>query len=225
MKRILPLLGFTALLAFSLPAEPLADVLTRMDKAAEEFRSYSAKMKRFQYTAVLSETSEMDGEVRLKKIKGGTAGVVEFMQPEKRTVFVNGKTIQVFYPKAKTVEIYDATKYTSNMDQILLLGFGTSSADLRKSYTITDGGAQKLNGTETTRIDLAPKSAELQKLITKIEMWIPSGSATPVQVKFSEPSKNYELVQYSDTKLNPPLPDSAFEERLPAGVKKIHPQK
>ena len=56
------------------PAEPLADVLARMDQAAAEFHSLSAKMKRVQFTAVLSETSEMDGVLRLRRTKGGTEG-------------------------------------------------------------------------------------------------------------------------------------------------------
>jgi outer membrane lipoprotein-sorting protein len=212
----------TAMLA---QAESMADVLVRMDRAAGEFRSLSATMKRIHYTAVLSETEVMDGVVRLKRVKGATVGVIEFKQPETRTIFIRGKTVQVFYPKANSVEIYDASKYTASMDQIILLGFGTSSAELRKSYDIKDGGTQKINGMDATRLDLAPKSAELKKLITKIEMWIPEGQSNPLRVKFSEPSKNYEQVDYSDIRTNPPLPDSDFELTLPASVKKIYPQK
>ena len=206
-------------------AESLADILARMDRAAEEFRSLSANMKRIQFTAVLSESSEMEGVVRLRRAKGGTVGVVDFQQPEQRTVFINGKSVQVFYPKANTVEIYDASKYTSNIDQILLLGFGTSSAELMKSYDLKDGGPQKISGVDTTRIEMNPKSAELKKLIARIEMWIPGGQSNPIRVKFSEPSRNYELVDYSEIKTNPALPDSEFTLKLPPGVKKIYPQK
>lgn len=206
-------------------AEPLADILARMDQAAGEFRSLSAQMKRVQFTAVLDESSEMDGVLRLRRAKGGTQGVIEFQQPEQRTVLIEGKTVRIYYPKANTVEIYDASKYSSNMDQILLLGFGTSSAELKKSYDFKDGGAQKIGGVATTRLELTPKSAELQKLITKIELWIPEGQSNPIRAKFSEPSKNYELVDYSDIKVNPPLPESAFALKLPEKVKKIYPQK
>ncbi len=222
MKIALSILICTGVLA---SAEPLPEILARMDRAAGEFRSLSAQMKRVQFTAVLSESSEMDGELRLKRAKGGTIGVIEFQQPEQRTVFINGKSIQIYYPKAKSVEIYDASKYTSNMDQILLLGFGTSSTELKKSYDFKDGGPQKINDADTTRIELTPRSEELKKLITRIELWIPVGQSNPIRAKFSEPSKNYELVDYADIKVNPELPDSAFELRLPAKVKKIYPQK
>ena len=49
--------------------------------------------------------------------------------------------------------------------------------------------------------------------------------SSDLRAKFSEPSKNYELVDYSDIKVNPALPDSAFAWKLPGDVKKIHPQK
>jgi outer membrane lipoprotein-sorting protein len=161
----------------------------------------------------------------LRRTKNGTQGIVEFQQPEKRTVYINGKQVQIYYPKANNVEIYDTSKYTSNMDQILLLGFGTSAVELKKSYDIKDGGVQKVNGADTTRIELTPRSDEMKKLITKIELWIPPGQSNPVRAKFSEPSKNYELVDYSDIKVNPVLPESAFAWKLPAKVKKIYPQK
>src|SRR6202040_3455832 len=176
-------------------------------------------------TAVLSETSEMDGVLRLRRAKGGTEGVVEFQQPEKRTGFIKGKAVQIYYPKANTVEIYDTSKYSTNMDQILLLGFGTSSTELKKSYDFKDRGPQKINGIDTTRIELTPRPDDLKKLITKIELWIPEGQSNPVRAKFSEPSKNYELVDYSDIQVNPTLPDSAFAFKVPGNAKKIHPQK
>jgi outer membrane lipoprotein-sorting protein len=113
--------------------------------ARRRISSLAAGMKRVQFTAVLSESSEMDGAVRLRRTKGGTQGIVEFKQPEQRTVFVNGKQVQIYYPKANTVEIYDTSKYTSNMDQILLLGFGTSAAELKK-LDIKDDGVQKIGG-------------------------------------------------------------------------------
>lgn len=206
-------------------AEPLAGLLARMDHAAAEFRSVSAKMKRVQFTAVLNESSEMNGVMRLRRAKNAVVGVVEFGAPEPRTVFVNGNKVEVYYPKANSVEIYDASKYASNIDQLLTLGFGTTSAELNKSYTIMDGGPQKLDGVMTTRLELTPKSAELKKLITKIELWIPEGQANPVREKITEPSKNYELVDYTGTQINPTLPEAAFELKLPAGVKKVQPQK
>lgn len=222
MKLVFAILILPVLLA---RAEPLADILARMDRAAQEFRALSASMKRIQFTAVINESNDMDGVVRLKRIKNGTVGIVDFQHPEQRTVYVNGHNIQIYYPKANTVEIYDSSKYTANIDQFLLLGFGTSSAELQKSYDLKMAGMETIGGVATTRIEMTPKSDELKKLITKIELWIPEGQDTPIREKVTEPSKNYELITYSDVKVNPSLPDSSFELKLPEKVKKIRPQK
>ena len=120
---------------------------------------------------------------------------------------------------------YDTSKYVSNIDQFLLMGFGTTAAELRKSYDIKPGSVETVAGVQATRIELIPRTPEMQKLVTKIELWFPEGQANPIQEKLSEPSKNYELVNYSDIKLNPELPESQFQLTLPSGVKKIYPQK
>jgi outer membrane lipoprotein-sorting protein len=206
-------------------AETLTDVLARMDQAAQSFRSLSGKMHRVQFTAVLNESSAMDGMLRLKRVNKMTVGVVEFLPPDPRTVYVSGKSIQVYYPKANTVEIYDASKYVANIDQFLLLGFGTTSAELKKFYALKLGGTDQVAGKMCSRIELTPTTPQMKTLVAKIELWIPEGEANPVREKVTEPSKNYELVDYSDIQLNPPLPDASFEQHLPTGVKKVYPQK
>jgi outer membrane lipoprotein-sorting protein len=214
-----------ALTSLRARGEALDEVLGRMDRSARSFHSFTAKMHRVQFTAVLNESSAMEGTMRLKREKSGTTGIVEFQPPDPRTVFVNGKNIQVFYPKANTVEIYDASKYLSNIDQFLLLGFGTTSAELMKSYDVKAGGVETIEGKMCTRIGLTPKTADMKQLIAKIDLWIAEGDSTPLREKVTEPSRNYELVDYSGVQLNPQLPDSAFELNLPKTVKKIHPQK
>ncbi|MEQ1949571.1 MAG: hypothetical protein ABL995_20435 [Bryobacteraceae bacterium] len=220
-----PLLFLAIFLPALASAESLSDVLARMDKAAGDFKSLTAKMKRLQYTAVLSESTQMDGSLRLRKDKSGTTGLVDFQHPDPRVVYIKGKSVQILYPKANTLEIYDTSKYVSNIDQFLLMGFGTTAGELRKFYDIKPGSVDNIGGAPATRIELIPRTEEMKKLVSKIELWFPEGQANPIQEKLSQPSRNYELVNYSEIKVNPELPDSAFQLTLPPGVKKIYPQK
>jgi outer membrane lipoprotein-sorting protein len=214
-----------ALAVTSARAEELPDILARMDKAAQKFHSFSAATHRTEFTAVLSETTEMNGFVRLRKSKGGTQGIVDFTEPDPRTYEFSGRTLKIFYPKANTVEIYDAGKHISTVDEIVLMGFGTSGADLRKNYQVKLAGSETLNGVRVSRLELTPKGEEVRKLTTRIELWIPEGGSNPIQEKFTQPSKDYSLVAFSDIKINAPLPESDFSLKLPKDVKKIYPQK
>lgn len=217
--------ALVAVAVASARAEDLNEILARMDQAAVKFQSFTANTKRTEFTAVLNETEESAGSVRLKKGKGGAQGIIQFTEPNPRTIHVEGKKVEVFSPKANTVEIYDTGKHITTADEILLLGFGVSGAELRKNYDVKLGGTETLNGEKTTRLQLVPKAEEVRNLATKIELWIPEGKSNPIQEKITQPSKNYQLVVFSDVKLNVQLPDSDYMLKLPSGVKKIYPQK
>ena len=215
----------TALLALTARAESLPEILARMDRDAKTFKSMSANVKWVDYTAVIDDSSEQTGEVKLKRGKNGIVCVMAVQHPEPRFLHIDGRKVRRYFPKANTVEVYDVGKYGGSMDQLLLLGFGTSGTELTKEYTIKVLGSEMLGGMPTTRIELTPKSQELQKYVSKFELWIPEGQSNPVQEKALQPSKNYSLIIYSGLTINPQLPDSAFELKLPAGVRTIYPQK
>jgi outer membrane lipoprotein-sorting protein len=213
-----------SLTASAARAEALEVILSRMDQSAKIFKSLSARMKELEFTAILNESSERSGEVRLKRGKGGTVGIIEFIEPSPQIIHINGRTVENYFPKANTVDIYDVGKFTRTIDHVLLIGLGTSGADLRKEYTLKVIGSEQLDSVNTTRIELTPKSADLKKMVTKIELWIPDGQSNPVQEKASQPSKDYRVFKYADIKVNPALSESAFQLALPAGVKKNFPK-
>jgi len=206
-------------------AQTLDSVLANMDRASRDFKSMSARIQQTDYTAVISDTSNRSGEMRLKRAKGGLTALVDFKEPEPRIIHLSGNKAEVYYPKAKTVEIYDAGKYAGAIDQLLLLGFGTSVSELNQTYAITLGGTETIEGIKTSRLELTPKTADLQKNVTAIQLWIPEGKGNPVQEKILKTSKDYTLIVYSDLQLNPSLPDSAFALNRPKDVREIHPQK
>jgi outer membrane lipoprotein-sorting protein len=205
-------------------AESLNDILSRMDQSAVSLRTFSAKMKRTEYTKVLNDKEESDGLRLVKRANGQTIGIVQFFGKNPQTVRLAGKTVEVYYPDAKRVEVYDAGKFGKigkQVDQLLLLGIGVRSADLRRDFDITAGGTETINGKQTTRIQLIPKDNELKKQAEKIEMWVPDGESVPIQVKVTRTSGDYNQAIYSDVQMNPALPDSAFELKTPADVKRV----
>jgi outer membrane lipoprotein-sorting protein len=209
--------------ALQLQAESLEAILARMDRSAKDFKSLSAKMKQSEFTAVLNESSESRGEVRLKRGKNGLVGVEDFQEPEPRVIHLNGRVVERYFPKANTVEEYNAEKFAKSMDHFLLIGFGTSGTELKKEYDIKVIGPEMVGPAHTTHLELAPRSKELRNMITRIDLWIQEGQSSPIQEKVTQPSKDYVLISYSDLKVNPDLPDSAFDLKLPEGVKRVKP--
>jgi outer membrane lipoprotein-sorting protein len=217
------------ILALTVPlvrAESLNDVLQRMDQAAKTFRSLSADVRRTDYSALFSETNAEDGQLKMmKRAKTGVILRADFTGQNPRKIRIAGTTVQIYHPKANSVDQYDTRKFTKSADLLILVGFGTSRADLQKKYTISLGGSETIGAVKTTRIDLLPRSKEEKNFFNMIQLWIPEDKGNPIQEKIlsGKESKDYNLLLYSNLKINPALPDSDFEMTLPAGVKVIKP--
>jgi outer membrane lipoprotein-sorting protein len=225
MTRLARLALLAAAAGTVLSAESLNDILARMDQSARSFRTFSAKIKRIEFTKVLpNDKDETDGVRRLKRVNGQTIGIVEFFGKNPETIRFAGKTVETYYPNAKRVDVYDAGKFGKlgkQVDQLLLLGIGVTSADLRRDFDISAAGTEKIGGKSTTRLELIPKDKDLKKQAEKIELWIPEGESIPMQSKVTLTSGNYDQANYSDVQMNPDLPDSAFELKTPPDVKRV----
>lgn len=196
-------------------------VLSRMDKAATEFKSMTAQVTYLQHTQVLGEDDTETGTVTMKKVQQGEVqGRVDFTAPDRKIVTFEKRKAQEYFPKINTLQIYDLAKHGEQLDKFLMIGFGSSGTELAKDYDVTVLGTE--NG--TIHLQLIPKTAETRKYIQKMELWIPDqGGPYPLREKIYEPSGDYRLVTYTDLKINPPLPGDALQLKLPAGVKIEHP--
>jgi outer membrane lipoprotein-sorting protein len=225
--------SFILVVAASLArADSLDAVLQRMDQAALKFRSLTAKVHHVDYTDALQDTSEEDGTFEMMKhAKTGVILLGKFAGKDERMVRIAGNQVQFYYPKANQVDEYDTRKFTKSADLLILVGFGTTKAELEKTYAISLGGNETVGTTKATRIDLKPKSSEAKKLFNVIQLWIPDGGANPIQEKVlsGKQNQNYKLFLFSDeqirTSADPALPESDFKLNLPAGVKKMTPGK
>jgi outer membrane lipoprotein-sorting protein len=207
-------------------AGSLDAVLARVDDAAKGFKGLSADVHKVSHTAVINENTTDDGAMLVKRPKPRDMRMlVDIQKPDPKTVAIAGRKVEIFYPKINTVQEYDAGKNRALMDQFLLLGFGSTSADLQSAYTIQLGGPEVVAGQKTNRIELTPKTPDVLAHLKKVELWIADSNGVTVQQKFYLPGGDYTMATYSNIKLNPNLPDSALKLNLPKGVKRETPQK
>jgi outer membrane lipoprotein-sorting protein len=211
--------------AQSLSAQSLDAVYARLDKSAQQFKSLTADIKRDVHTAIVNDDSIENGSIKVKREKSGTRMLIDFVTPDKKTIALDGDTGSVYYPKIKTVQIYNVGEKRSMVDQILLLGFGATSDELKTAYDMKWIGAEQIDGKPTNHIQLIPKSKDILTRIKKAELWISDSTGTPLRQRFvTSASGDSMLVTYSDVKLNPAIPDGALKLTYPKGVRIEHPQ-
>ena len=213
-----PFLAAFALL--SLRADTLPEILTRMDQSSALFKCMSAQMKRLDHTQVINDTSEERGSIVLRRTSKGVEGLVDNTFPDKRTMSFSGKQFKFYLPKINTVQIYDVGKRRDQVDQFLVLGFGTSGKELQKAYAVKLAGSETVNGIKATRIELIPKGRDALELFQRLDLWIPEGGSHAIQQKVHLKGGDYKLMSYTDVKINPPLTDASFDLKAPKNAKK-----
>jgi outer membrane lipoprotein-sorting protein len=227
ITRTCSLIAAAALFAAAASAQSLESTLSRMDALSKGFRGATADVRKISFTYFAKDTDEESGQISLfRPSPQDMRMLVEFTKPEERAVAFAKSKVQMYYPKIKTVQEYNLGKESHLVDQFLLLGFGSSGAELRKSYSIKYVELATIDGGKADHLFLEPKAAEAKDHVRGIDLWIAQPGGYPVRMKVLQPSKDSVEIQYSNLKINPSsLTEASVRLKLPKGVKKETPQK
>jgi outer membrane lipoprotein-sorting protein len=197
-------------------------VLEMMDKSAADFRSLTADVEHIKYTEVVKDTSTETGQIFVRRDQKMR---IEFLKPDPRTILRSGDSLYIFNPKINRVEEYDLGKNRVMVDQYLSLGFGTKSENVRKNYDVALTGEEEIDNRKAFLLELIPKSEDVRKQITKVEMRIDGSSWLPIEQKFFEAgSGDYLLIKYSNMMKNLKISDSKFKQDWPKDATRIKPR-
>jgi outer membrane lipoprotein-sorting protein len=214
------LLSLTAV-SFGAPAaDPSLDaVLARLDQASNTFKSLTADIRKMSHTDVVNVDDVDSGTILVKRFKGRDTRIrIDLTNPRRQSVTIGEGKVQVFYPQTNEAQEVDLGKNRGVVDQFMLLGFGSNSAELRNAYSMTLGGADTINGEKATRIVLVPKDKEILARVKQCELWI-SDKGWTVQQKFHTGGGDYVLSTYSRMNINANIADKDLKLDLPKGVK------
>ena len=221
------ILAVTGLLVFS-PASfsatglSLEEVLKQMDREEGQFQSLTANIERTKVTVVINDRSTESGEVEIRR--DGKMRI-DLTSPDQKTILRDGDRIFVYTPKIRRVEEYDISKHRGLVDQLLLLGFGTSGESLKRNYLITLQGEETLNGQKVARLELTPRSDEVRKQISRVDLWLNEANWVPAQQQFYETgSGDYSIIRYLNVARNVRISDARLRPSWPKGVTRVKPQ-
>ena len=200
----------------------LDNILNQMDAQAANFHSLTADLERTKVTVVVNDKSTESGQIFVRR---DDKMRIEVTQPDARTILRDGDNFYIYNPKIHRVEEYNLGKKKSVVDQFLLLGFGTSGSSLKESYAVTLQGEETLESHKVLRLELLPKTDEVRKQLSKIQLWLDESTWLPVQQQFFETgSGDYFIIRYRNINRNVRIPDSEFKPHWPHGTTKIQPQ-
>jgi outer membrane lipoprotein-sorting protein len=211
------------LIAFTVQADPLNDIMAKLDKSAAGFKSMTADLTQTSHTAVVDENQTQVGNIRMKRDRSAVRMLVDYSQPDPKSVQLEGTKLYIYLPKLNTVQEYELGDKSTLIQRFLLLGFGATRAELTAANDITYLGTETLNGQAAVKLLLKPKDKEVAAKIQKIELWLAADTANPMQHKIYQSGGDYQLFAFANLKMNGNLPDSAVKLKMPKNVKKETP--
>ena len=222
----LPIILFLATAGAQQSATPeLQPVLNKMDQLAANFRTTQAAFVWNQYQKVVDETDTQKGTVYFRRSGNEIQMAADINDPAspKYVLFTDSK-VEIYQPKIDQVTRYNTGKDRATIESFLVLGFGGSGRDLLKSFDVKYLGTEKVDGIDTAKLELVPKSPKVRGTFDHIWLWIDPARGVSVQQQLFEPSGDYRLAKYSDIQLNQKIPDTAFKLKTTGKTKIVSPQ-
>jgi outer membrane lipoprotein-sorting protein len=198
--------------AFAVSDPALEKIISKMDETAAKFRTAQANFTWTTFNSVVNEESgRQTGKIYFQRHGNETEMAAEIDPPDAQQVIFSQGKVQLYKSRTGIVDVYDASAHRDEFETFLVLGFGSSGEDMRKTFDITYGGEEKIDGTDTVRLELVPKSDKARQHVPRITLWINPQNGILVQQKLMETDGDYRLAKYSDIQLGQKIPAKVFQ--------------
>jgi outer membrane lipoprotein-sorting protein len=204
-------------------AQSLESVLASMDKAAANFRSAQCDFVWDQYQKVVDDHDYQKGTMYFRRQGSDVQMAADITSPAKKYVLFTGDLVSVYQPAIEQVTQYNPGKNKADFESYLVLGFGGSGHDLEKSFDVKFAGMEQVQGVNTAKLELTPKTQKVRSMFSTITLWIDPARGVSVQQMFQEPSGDYRLAKYSNIQLNQKIPGDVFKLKTTGHTKVIKP--
>jgi len=201
--------------------DALEKVLKRMDQTAKGFRSTQAEFVWKMYNSVVNDYAETDtGKIYFRRAGNEVEMAAEINQPaSKKVIFSKGK-IQVAQPNGQ-IDVYDASTHREEFEAFLVLGFGSSPEEMRKSFEVKYVGVEKIGDVAAAKLELTPISQKIKDRFPRIDLWIDPQLGLSLRQQLFQPDGDYRLADYSRFRVNQRISDNAFKLKQSANTKTI----
>jgi len=192
-------------------APTLDSVLKKMDATATTFRSAEADFEWDQYQKVVDDTDIQKGRVYYRRAGHEIEMMAEIKQPDAKFVLYKNGKLQIYQPKIEQVMEFTAGSNRSEMESYLVLGFGGSGEDLKKTYDVTYLGEERIDNIATAKLQLVPKSEKVRNYFSKAFLWIDLSRGVSVQQQFMQGQGDYRLAKYFTVRIPAKIGNEVFQ--------------
>ncbi|MFZ0771149.1 MAG: outer membrane lipoprotein carrier protein LolA [Candidatus Sulfotelmatobacter sp.] len=199
-------------------------VLKKMDTAAANFQTAQADFVWDQYQRVVDETDTQKGTVYYRRSGKGIEMMADIKEPGPKFVLYKEGKLQVYEPKIEQVMEYTVGANHEEIESFLVLGFGGSGQDLKKSFDVSYQGEETVDNIATAKLQLIPKSEKVRSSFPQIILWIDLSRGISVQQKFVQTQGDYRVAKYSTVNLHAKIGNDVFRLKTTGKTKFVAPR-
>ena len=196
----------------------LDQVFAEMDEVQKGFRSAAADIERTHVTVLVNDKDVSSGKFYYTRRGKEPRVKLELLKPAPQFLLIDKDKLQLYTPNLKQVQEASIAGHKDKVEMFMALGFGQSSQDLKNNFDVRLAGEEVVNGKKTFVLDLKPKNSAMFK---SVQMWMDQQKWVAVQIKTTENSGDYMVLNFSNIKLNTGIPDSVFDLKMPKDVRVI----
>jgi outer membrane lipoprotein-sorting protein len=202
----------------------LDSVLKKMDEASAHFQAAQADFTFDQYQRVVDEHDIQKGTVYYRRVGQQVEMMAEFKDPERKYVLYKEGKLQVYEPKIDQVMQYSTGANREQVETFLVLGFGGSGEDLKKSFDVTLQGEETIDNISTAELQLVPKNEKTRSNFPQIFLWIDLNNGISVQQKLMQTQGDSRLAKYSAINLHPKIGNDVFKLKTTSKTQFVSPR-
>ncbi len=202
----------------------LESVLQTMDATAAHFQTAQADFVWDQYQKVVDETDTQKGTVYYRRSGQQIEMMADIKEPDRKYVLYKEGKLQVYQPKIEQVIEYSAGANHSEIESYLVLGFGGSGQDLKKSFDVSLQGEETIDNIATAKLQLIPKSEKVRNYFSEAYLWIDLSRGVSIQQKFVQGQGDYRLAKYSAVNLHAKIGNDVFRLKTTSKTKTLSPR-
>jgi outer membrane lipoprotein-sorting protein len=188
----------------------LTTVLKAMDDASAKFQSAQADFVWDQFQKVVEETDTQKGTVYYRRNGQQIEMMADIKEPDQKFVLYKDGKLQIYQPKINRVMQYSVGANQQQVESFLVLGFGGSGQELKKSFDVTFQGEETIDNVPTGRLQLIPKSDKLRNNFPQIILWIDLARGISVQQRLVQNQGDYHVAKYTSIKMPAKINNDVF---------------
>ena len=200
----------------------LEQVLRSMDENAAKFRTAQADFTWTPYNSVINDTETPDkGKIYFRRVGKSIEMAAQSSPPAARQIVFTGGKVQVYQPKTGVLDVYDTQTHKDEVETFLVLGFGSSGEDLKKSFDVKYLGEEKIGSVQTAKLELTPLAENVKKSFPRIDLWIDPQRGLSLRQQLFQTGGDYRLADYSNIRVNQKVPDGVFKIKTSGTTKTV----